>query len=59
MTRLLAQWRQVYAEYRQIKSPWDDLCDIFWGVVITLSALAFGTVFGAGLSSIVRGLSHG
>lgn len=66
MIRLLKKWRHVAAEYHRIKSPADDFRDLFWGMVSTAGILAWaaivllgGNLFGAGLSFIIRSITHG
>ena len=59
MRRLLAQWREVRREYREIKSLGDDLRDIADALVITAYALLLGNVLGAGVHNLLKGLIDG
>jgi hypothetical protein len=54
MIRLLAHWRELRREYRQIKSLADDLSDIVSALLFTLGTLAFAL----GVAALIGG-SHG
>ena len=59
MRRLYHQWRQVIFDCRQFNSPLDDLRDLFWALAMTVGALCWGILLGAGLANFIQGMLHG
>ncbi|WP_067734463.1 hypothetical protein [Novosphingobium naphthalenivorans] len=59
MIRLFHQWRDVFREYRTVKRLRDDLTDIGFVLMMTVGAMCWGTLLGAGLSNLLRGMIHG
>lgn len=59
MTRLFHQWRDVFRQYRTIKSLRDDLTDVALILVLTVGAVCWGTLLGAGLANLLEGMIHG
>ncbi|GAM04832.1 hypothetical protein [Novosphingobium sp. MBES04] len=54
MMAMVERWRALVREYRQIKSPAEDLMDVVSALLFTLGTLALGL----GIAALTGG-SHG